>query len=138
MPTHLGRTANADELFQRHAGATLKPPLSPERVAQLGAWGGRTVSVEGTSWTASSADVAVAGLGWVGVGVDGCANLRVWTYEGVGVTVREALVPDMAKELETPGFDFEKAGKTRGGRQTRGRQGGGGGGGFGGGGARRR
>lgn len=127
VPTHLGKTANAEELYAKHAGNALKPPLGgAERAAALGQWGGRTVTVEGTSWTASTVDVAVAGLGWVGVGVDGAANLRVWTYEGVGVTVREALVPDLAKELETPGFDFEKAGKTRGGRQTRGKPGGGG------------
>lgn len=125
MTTHLGKTANADELYAKHIGTSLKPPLGAERAATFGEWGGRTVTVEGTSWTASTVDVAVAGLGWVGVGLDGSASLRVWTYEGVGVTVRESLVPDLAKELETPGFDFEKAGKTRGGRQTRGKPGGG-------------
>ena len=31
--------------------------------------------------------------------------------------------PDYARELETPGFDFEKAGKARGGREVRGRAG---------------
>lgn len=93
-------------------------PQGPERAAELGSWAGRSVTVEGTSWTASTVDLAVAGLGWVGVGLDGAANLRVWTYEGVGVTVRDALIPDYAKELETPGFDFEKAGKTKGGRTT--------------------
>ena len=59
----------------------------------------------------------------VGVGVDGEATLRVWTYAGVAVTARPALLPDFARELETPGFDFEKAGKARGGREVRGRAG---------------
>ena len=28
----------------------------------------------------------------------------MWTYGGTGVSVRDALVPDMSKEWETPGF----------------------------------
>ena len=45
-----------------------------------------------------------AGLGWVGIGVDGTAELRAWTHQGVAVTVREALLPDLASELEKPGL----------------------------------
>ena len=44
------------------------------------------------------------GLGWVGVGVNGSAELRVWTHQGVSVTAREALIPDVAVELEKPGL----------------------------------
>ena len=44
------------------------------------------------------------GLGWVGVGLMGAAQLRVWTHDSVAVTVRESLVPDFAKELERPGL----------------------------------
>jgi hypothetical protein len=46
----------------------------------------------------------IAGLGWIGVGVSGSAELRVWTHQGVSVTAREALIPDMAAELEKPGL----------------------------------
>ena len=46
-----------------------------------------------------------AGLGWVAVGVDGTASLRVWAPPGVAITTRGALVPDLAKELQRPGFD---------------------------------
>ena len=94
---------------------------TPERVAELGAWVSRTVTVNGASWASSSVDIAVAGAGWAAIGVDGAATLRVWTYPGVAVTARPALLPDMARELETPGFDFEKAGKARGGREVRGK-----------------
>ena len=48
--------------------------------------------------------MALAGLGWVGVGVKGKAGLRVWTFEGVGVSVREALVYDYATNFSRPGF----------------------------------
>ena len=92
-------------------------------MAELGPWVSRTVTLSGTSWASSSTDVAVAGAGWVGVGCSGDAQLRVWTYAGVAVTARPALLPDFARELETPGFDFEKSGKARGGREVRGRAG---------------
>jgi hypothetical protein len=40
----------------------------------------------------------------VGVGVSGTAALRVWAPPGVAVTTHDALVPDMARDLERPGF----------------------------------
>jgi hypothetical protein len=77
--------------------------------------------VKGTSWSESGQDVAVAGAGWVGVACSGEATLLVWAPEGVAVTLRDALLPDLARELETPGFDYEKAGKSKGGREGRGK-----------------
>ena len=63
------------------------------------------VPVSGDSWNRSSVDVAVAGLGWVGVARKGTAKLRVWVPKGVAVTVRESLVPDLSRELGRPGFN---------------------------------
>ena len=54
-------------------------------------------------------EALTGGLGWVGVGVGGNASFRVWTHEGVQVETRESLVPDMSRDLERPGFDFENA-----------------------------
>ena len=42
----------------------------------------RRVPIEGNSWRESSADIAVAGLGWLGIGVKGRAAFHVWTPEG--------------------------------------------------------
>lgn len=85
------------------------------------------VEVEGGSWRESSMDMAIAGLGWIGVGVVGAAALRVWAPPGVAVTTRAALVPDFARDLERPGYSAAAAppaaGKTS--------RGGGGGGGAG-------
>lgn len=147
VATHCGRTDAADGLWRRHAGGALRPPLSQagdggegggeegggggdgggdgDRAAAIacrlgGAWVARTLAVAGDRWDGSSCDVAVAGAGWVGVGCGGGAALRVWTYPGVGVTLRApALLPDHARELETHGFDGEMAGRTRGGREVR-------------------
>ena len=92
-----------------------QPPSHPDRLEELGQWQPRTVQVAGTRWDQSSADVAIAGLGWVGVGLKGETSLRVWTYEGVAVTTREAMVLDYAAVFERPGFT---AGKGGGGGET--------------------
>ena len=128
VTTHMGKTEGAPALLDKHAGGSLSPPVGEEwadsavRTERLGAWVPRTVVVKGTSWGASSGDVAVAGVGWVGVGLDGEATLRVWTYDGVAVTQRQPpLVPDLARQLETPGFDFEQSGKSASGREAKGK-----------------
>lgn len=62
------------------------------------------VSAYGDKWQGSSTDVHVAGLGWIGVGLSGGAQLRVWAPRGVAITTRDALVPDYAETFERPGF----------------------------------
>ncbi|CAI5491495.1 unnamed protein product [Closterium sp. Naga37s-1] len=101
---HMGKIANAPAVLEKHVGVKLQPPAEASRMADLGMWLPRSVTVEGTRWDQSSADVAVAGLGWVAVGIKGSAKLKVWTFEGVGVTVREAMVFDYAPVFERPGF----------------------------------
>ncbi|PSC71397.1 IMP dehydrogenase GMP reductase [Micractinium conductrix] len=102
---HMGKTEGADARYQLHAGTRLTPPLGgAERVAALPPLQPTEVEVGGGSWRESSTDIAVAGLGWVGVGVSGTATLRVWAPPGVAVTTHDALVPDYARDLERPGF----------------------------------
>ena len=59
-------------------------PLLPNRV-----------SVQGKSWRESSTDIAIAGLGWIGVGVSGQAALNVWTYQGLPSSPSSAVRQDM-------------------------------------------
>ena len=47
---------------------------------------------------------ACAGSRAAGKAVDGAASLRVWTLEGVAVTVHDALDADYAKDFQKPGF----------------------------------
>ncbi|CAI5948479.1 unnamed protein product [Closterium sp. NIES-65] len=101
---HMGKIANAPAVLEKHVGVKLQPPAEASRMADLGMWLPRSVTVEGTRWDQSSTDVAIAGLGWVAVGIKGSAKLKVWTFEGVGVTVREAMVFDYAPVFERPGF----------------------------------
>lgn len=109
VPCHMGKAEGAEELLEKHLGERLKPPMDKERVAEMGEWLARKVTVSGDAWDASSVDLAVAGLGWIGIGVKGTAVLQAWTYEGVAVTTHEAMVFDMAREFEKPGFTAMKS-----------------------------
>ena len=101
---YMTKTDKADAFYEKHAGVKLTPPVGEQRVRQLGAWGSRMVNVYGDDWSKSARDISIGGLGWVGVGVSGNASFRVWTHEGVQVETREALVPDMAYDLQRRGF----------------------------------
>ncbi len=102
---HLGKTEGAEERYAKHAGVKLTPPVGEkERMDEFPALKSTEVVLQGDSWKESSMDVAIAGLGWVAVGVGGQAALNVWAPPGVAITTREAMIPDYAKELERPGF----------------------------------
>ncbi|KAI4348643.1 hypothetical protein L6164_009343 [Bauhinia variegata] len=106
---HLGKIENADEIWRNHVGSRLQPPIGNDRVAELGNWENREVKVSGSSWDVNSIDVAIAGLGWLSLGLKGEAKLTLWTYDGIEVTLREPLVIDRARFLERPGFWLPKA-----------------------------
>ena len=102
---HFGKTESADERYAKHAGTKLTPPVgSEERMEAFPALSSTEVVVQGDSWRESSVDVAIAGLGWVGVGVAGEAKFKVWAPPGVAITTRDAMLPDFARDLERPGF----------------------------------
>lgn len=85
-----------------------QPPIGADQVSQLGEWVKKEVKASGTSWDVNSLDVAVAGLGWFSLGFKGEANLALWTYDGIEITLREPLVLDRAHFLERPGFWLPK------------------------------
>ena len=66
--------------YQQNAGTILAPPLRTEH--SLGALVPHRVTVEGQSWRESSTDIAIAGVGWLGIGGRGSASFDVWTHEG--------------------------------------------------------
>lgn len=86
-----------------------QPPIGNERTAELGTWQEREVKVSGTSWDVNSIDIAIAGLGWFSIGLQGEATMKLWIYDGVEITLREPLVLDRAPSLEKPGFWLPKA-----------------------------
>ncbi|KAL4571729.1 hypothetical protein LXL04_018494 [Taraxacum kok-saghyz] len=106
---HLGKIENADEIWNKHAGVRLQPPIGEDRVSELGKWEAKEVKVSGTSWDVNSVDISIAGLGWVSIGLKGEATLSIWTFDGIEITIREPLVLDRAKFLERPGFLLPKA-----------------------------
>lgn len=101
---HLGKTENAEELRSKHIGIRLQPPVCAERVAELGQWTERRIDVSGISWDVNSTDIAVSGLGWYSLGLKGNATVAVFTFDGIDVTRRDAMILHRAKFLERPGF----------------------------------
>lgn len=96
-----------------------QPPIGNDRAAESGTWQEREVEVSGSSWDVNSIDIAIAGLGWFSLGLKGQATMKLWTFDGVEVTLREPLVLDRAPFLEKPGFWLPKAISDAIGNQTR-------------------
>lgn len=120
--THFGKTDAASERQRVHSGSRLTPPLgNAARIAQLPQPVPTDICVTGDSFRGSGTDIAIAGMGWVGIAVDGTADLRVWALPGVAITTRSSLVPDLAADMQRPGFSSDSgASTTRG--QSQGRQ----------------
>uniref|UniRef100_A0A7N0T492 CP-type G domain-containing protein n=1 Tax=Kalanchoe fedtschenkoi TaxID=63787 RepID=A0A7N0T492_KALFE len=116
---HMGKTENADETWRKHAGVRLQPPVSADRLPELGEWGAREIKASGSSWDVNNVDIAAAGLGWFSLGLKGEAVLTLWTYDGIEITEREPLVMDRAPFLERPGFWLPKAISEALGKQSR-------------------
>ena len=66
--------------YEKNLGTLLAPPLDQNH--KLGPLVPTLVIVQGPNWKQSSMDIAVAGLGWVAVGVSGEAEFTVWAHEG--------------------------------------------------------
>ena len=65
--------------YQKHLGGQLFPPLGEKkRLARFPQLVPTRLQCRGDSWQLSSQDVAIAGLGWVAVAVNGPADLCVW------------------------------------------------------------
>lgn len=69
--------SHGDCRYTLHAGTKLTPPVGEvRRVSELGPLLPTDISVVGTTFRESGTDVAIAGLGWIGVAVDGAVELR--------------------------------------------------------------
>ncbi len=66
--------------YKQNVGRLLVPPCSMGH--SMGLLTPNRVPIEGDSWRESSADIAIAGLGWLGIGVKGRAAFCVWAPEG--------------------------------------------------------
>lgn len=108
LPLHMGKTENAQRIREDHFGRQLQPPIGEERVEELGSWVRKEFHVSGNSWDSSSVDIAAAGIGWFAIGLKGEAALGVWTYDGVDVVLRNALIPHRAQLFEETGFTVSK------------------------------
>ncbi|KAB2607473.1 NO-associated protein 1 [Pyrus ussuriensis x Pyrus communis] len=108
LPLHMGKTENACTMVKEHFGRQLQPPIGENRVEELGQWVRKEFRISGNSWDSSSVDIAAAGLGWFAVGLKGEAVLSVWTYDGIDVVLRNALLPHRSYIFEEAGFTVSK------------------------------
>ncbi|XP_006661170.3 GTP-binding protein BRASSINAZOLE INSENSITIVE PALE GREEN 2, chloroplastic [Oryza brachyantha] len=108
VPLHMGKTENAATMIKDHFGLQLQPPIGQQRVNELGKWVRKHFKVFGNSWDVNSVDIAIAGLGWFGIGLKGEAVLGLWTYDGVDVVARNSLVHERATIFEEAGFTVSK------------------------------
>ncbi|OEL35006.1 GTP-binding protein BRASSINAZOLE INSENSITIVE PALE GREEN 2, chloroplastic [Dichanthelium oligosanthes] len=104
VPLHMGKTENAATMIKEHFGLQLQPPIGQERVKELGQWVRKQFRFSGNSWDTNAKDIAIAGLGWFGIGLKGDAVLGLWTYDGVDVVSRSSLVHERASIFEEAGF----------------------------------
>lgn len=93
VKVHPGKADGGAAFTARHTGGLLTPPFKPDRAAALGVWSEQVVEVSGAGWKTASVDVVLSGLGWVALTGVGDMTLRVATPGGVGVFVRDALMP---------------------------------------------
>ncbi|XP_027182931.1 GTP-binding protein BRASSINAZOLE INSENSITIVE PALE GREEN 2, chloroplastic [Coffea eugenioides] len=108
LPLHMGRTESASTMLEEHFGRQLQPPIGEEQVEKLGKWVRKEFQVSGNCWDTSCVDIAAAGLGWFAIGLRGEALLRVWTYDGVDIVSRNALLPQRSHNFEVAGFTVSK------------------------------
>jgi len=85
-----------------------QPPIGKQRVEKLGRWVKKEFCVRGNWWDSSCVDIAGGGLGWFAIGLKGEAVVGVWTYDGVDVTLRNALIPHRSHNFELTGFTVSK------------------------------
>lgn len=93
VKVHPGKADDGAAFTARHTGGLLTPPYEADRAAALGGWTEQVVEVSGAGWKTASVDVVLSGLGWVALTGVGDMTLRVATPGGVGVFVRDALMP---------------------------------------------
>ncbi|KAM7272595.1 hypothetical protein ACFE04_027258 [Oxalis oulophora] len=108
LPLHMGKTEKATRMLEDHFGRQLQPPIGSKRVKELGKWVRQEFRITGNSWDSSSVDIAASGLGWFSIGLKGEAVVGVWTYEGVDVILRNALLPIRSKIFEETGFTISE------------------------------
>ncbi|PWA60579.1 P-loop containing nucleoside triphosphate hydrolases superfamily protein [Artemisia annua] len=108
LPLHMGKTVNVSAMMEDHFGNQLQPPIGKQRVKELGKWVRKEYEINGKWWESNCADIAAAGLGWFSIGIKGKAKLSVWTYEGIDITLRNALIAHRAHEFEVKGFTVSK------------------------------
>ena len=55
----------AEDFRKKHTGTMLTPPLSLERLEEIGEFEHHDLEINGDGWKQAAADISLRGLGWV-------------------------------------------------------------------------
>ena len=106
LPLHLTNTNKASAIWEKLAGDTLRPPESKKRASVLALTHEKRIEFILTDFKKHTQDICIHGLGWIGVAaMHDATRFRVWVPEGVEITTRKAMIPAVARVMETPGLN---------------------------------
>jgi len=123
LKVHPTSVAKAEEMLAKHAGTLLVPPLGKKRVKEMPEFVMKDIRIDAGSslneragFKKAFADIVFSGLGWTSLAtpaLDKDVHLRSVVPEGVGVFVREPLMPfEIEKRKAIPG-GVRKHGKVK-------------------------
>ena len=90
---HPTSTFRVKEMRKNHSGKIIYPPLSFSRIEEIGPYEDIEFVIEGKGWKSSSADIVIAGLGWISVTGAGLCKVKISVPVGTCVSIRPALMP---------------------------------------------
>lgn len=111
---HVTNSTKALSIAEKHMGTLIFPPMTYARWQELGPFENNDFDVEGQSWSQSSADIVISGLGWISITGPGHAKIRVTTPKGTLVKLRNAILPFEARSTTAKfsgGRIIKKSGK---------------------------
>lgn len=84
LPRHRTKTEKADDVYHKHVGKTLIPPLDSQN-QQLVPLVGQLFKVSQPS------DLVISGLGWIHV-TKAPAQIKVWAPKGIDIYIRQPMI----------------------------------------------
>lgn len=96
MHIHATRIERAADVYRRHLTSLLQPPFPPKNAKShrdFPPLEPHKFKVRGTSWTKAECDITLAGVGWIGITLDGEVSLEIHMPYPIKPKVTPPLMP---------------------------------------------
>ena len=90
---HPTSASRVKKMREQHAGDAIFPPVSYNRIEEIGPYEEREFVVYGKGWKSSASDIVIAGLGWISITGVGPCKVIITVPIGTSISVRPALMP---------------------------------------------